>query len=344
MVLRTSLHLLLSSLLLLFISCSSTKDTSSSSSMTIAFGSCNHQWDEKQPIWKEITKNDPDLWIWLGDIIYADTDDMDKMRKDYEVQKSNTDYNYLRAASDVIGIWDDHDYGANDAGKEYSKKDSSKLLLFNFLDVPKEDSSWTRPGAYQSYSYEHGQLKVKVILLDVRYFRDSIGTRQASILGPQQWQWLIAELSNSDADVHVIGGGIQFLAEDHKFEKWANFPTDRKRLLQIIDILEVAHPILLSGDRHLGEMAIEKLPTSGKPILEITSSGLTHAYDDYTGEENRHRIGPAFPVRNFGILTIEKKGRLVSYSAEIRNLMNKVQYSIQSQELSRSLAKIQTGS
>ena len=100
------------------------------SQYTIAFGSCSHQWDP-QPIWREIVKNEPDVWIWLGDIIYADTENMAKMKKDYEEQKSNIDYNYLRSSSKVFGIWDDHDYGANNSGKEYALKDSSKPLLFN---------------------------------------------------------------------------------------------------------------------------------------------------------------------------------------------------------------------
>lgn len=308
--------------------------------MTIAFGSCNHQWDERQPIWKEVVKNDPDLWIWLGDIIYADTEDMSKMKKDYETQKANVDYNYLDAAAEVIGIWDDHDYGANDSGKEYIKKDSSKLLLFDFLNVPKENPAWERQGAYQSYDYTQGNLKVKVILLDVRYFRDTVGARQASILGPKQWQWFIAELDRSEADVHVIGGGIQFLAEEHGFEKWADYPTERERLLRVIDMLNVPNPILISGDRHLAEMAVDTLPESGRPILEVTSSGLTHSYTNYQGEPNRHRVSPAFPVKNFGVLTIEKRGGVARFTAEIRNDKNKIQYSIRNTELERSLNRV----
>ena len=37
---------------------------------TIAFGSCNNQ-GKSQEMWKHVVKNKPDLWIWLGDIIYA---------------------------------------------------------------------------------------------------------------------------------------------------------------------------------------------------------------------------------------------------------------------------------
>lgn len=39
----------------------------------------------------------------------------------------------------VIGTWDDHDYGLNDAGKEFMGKNMTQKLLMDFLDEP-EDS------------------------------------------------------------------------------------------------------------------------------------------------------------------------------------------------------------
>ncbi|MEO6039956.1 MAG: hypothetical protein ABIQ93_16205, partial [Saprospiraceae bacterium] len=41
----------------------------------IAFGSCN-KLDKPQNMWGDVAANNPNLWIWLGDIIYADTSDM----------------------------------------------------------------------------------------------------------------------------------------------------------------------------------------------------------------------------------------------------------------------------
>lgn len=302
------------------------------SKMTIAFGSCNHQWDESQPIWKEVVKNDPDLWIWLGDIIYADTDDMAEMKEDYTTQKSHTDYKHLVAATDVIGIWDDHDYGVNDGGKNYNQKDESRDLLFDFLDIPKGSPDRKHTGAYQIYTYVNGDLITKVLLLDVRYFRDDISS-EASILGEEQWSWLIKNLENSKADIHIIGGGIQFLPEDHKYEKWANFPKERARLIEVLDELNVSHPILLSGDRHLAEMSLINLGDEKKPLLEITSSGLTHSYRNFKSEENRHRIGQVIPTKNFGILQIRKKDGDLSFTAEIRNERDQLQFAVSSKKL-----------
>lgn len=40
--------------------------------------------------------------------------------------------------SQVIGTWDDHDYGLNDAGKEFGGKITNQKLLLDFLDEPQD--------------------------------------------------------------------------------------------------------------------------------------------------------------------------------------------------------------
>ena len=75
---------------------------------TIAFGSCNRV-DKDQEMWAAISQNHPDLWIWLGDNIYADTDDMQAMKSMYLQQKYNPEYQTFIRQTPVIGIWDDHD-------------------------------------------------------------------------------------------------------------------------------------------------------------------------------------------------------------------------------------------
>lgn len=293
---------------------------SSTENFTIAFGSCNHQWDE-QPLWDIIAAKEPDLWIWTGDIIYADTEDMNKLSLDYKEQKGNPDYSKFIEGTSVIGIWDDHDYGVNNGGKEYPKRDSSKLSLFNFLEVPADNPAWKRQGAYQTYIYPQSNLIVKVILLDARYFRDARGKVDGTILGEDQWTWLERELSKNEADVHIVASGIQVIPEDHKYEKWSNIGHDRERLLKALTT--VKNPILISGDRHLAE--ISRLIVNDKEIIEITSSGMTHAYTSFTQESNRHRIGEVFSDINFGLIEVQKSNNTINWKAEIADRHGAVQ-------------------
>jgi len=86
---------------------------------TITFGSCNKE-NEPQPFWK------PDLWIWLGDNIYADTGDDKVFRAKYNQQLSNKNYAKFVSQIPIIGIWDDHDYGVNNGGRFFASPSKSR--------------------------------------------------------------------------------------------------------------------------------------------------------------------------------------------------------------------------
>ncbi len=176
---------------------------------TLAFGSCNDQ-ERDQNMWNTIVENQPDVWVWLGDNVYCDTEDMQFLASKYAKVKIEPGYQRLRGMASVIGIWDDHDYGQNDGGKGYVFKKQSRDLMLEFLDVPLNNLVWAHEGAYQSYSMGPLGQKIKLLLLDARYFRDELvanpdkspryfANKDGDILGEAQWGWLEKELLNSDA-------------------------------------------------------------------------------------------------------------------------------------------------
>jgi alkaline phosphatase D len=203
-----------------------------------------------------------------------------------------------------VGTWDDHDFGVNDGGKEYPSKEGSQAALLDFLGEPEDSPRRQQEGVYASYTLGHPPRQVKVILLDTRYHRDPPGP-SGDILGEAQWEWFQEELESSRAQVNIIGSGFQFLPVDHRFEKWANFPEARNRLLDIIAEAGVPGVILISGDRHLAEISMVSEAPLTYPLYEITSSGMTHFVTRPNGETNRHRVGPLFTGLNFGILEID---------------------------------------
>lgn len=302
----------------------------------IAFGSCNRQ-DEKQPLWPFIVQNQPQLWIWLGDNIYGDTQDMTVMKQKYELAKNDPGYRQLLATCPVIGIWDDHDFGVNDVGKEYAKKDESQQLMLEFLDEPADSPRWKREGTYGSYEYGEKGKQVKVILLDSRYFRDELKKQQqpdgtmvnepnpnGDILGEAQWKWLEQQLTNSPARIHLIGCGIQILPEEHVFEKWANFPKARQRLLNLIQKTQARGIILLSGDRHVAEISKMPLPGYPNPLYEVTSSGLTHTWSKPRDEPNRFRVDSLVAKLNFGVLLIDWNAQPLTVNLQVRGENNQL--------------------
>jgi len=279
----------------------------------IAFGSCNKQYEE-QPLWAPIRSHTPDVWIWLGDNVYADTEDMSDLRADYEQQRAHPGYAALRAEAEVIGTWDDHDYGTNDGDRTYPKRDSSQQIFLDFLDVSPQDPRRQREGVYSTHSYGPPDQRVKVILLDTRYHRDTLQylgdpdrlyapRPGGDLLGEAQWAWLERELRDTAAQVHVIGTSIQAVGAEHRWEKWADFPDARQRLFDVIRESNAPGVVLISGDRHRGELSRHD-DAIGYPLYELTSSGLTH-YSPSPGERNRHRVGELIQALHFGILTFD---------------------------------------
>jgi len=188
---------------------------------TMVFASCADQ-KRPQPLWEPVLEVNSDLFVWGGDNIYADTEDMAKMKSDYDKVWALSGYAELAAKTTITGTWDDHDYGKNDAGVEYSKKKEAQKLLLDFLKVPEDDIRRSREGVYTSEIYETPEGKIKLILLDTRYFRDALkrsdvpGRRyeawedghEGTVLGEDQWKWLEEELNNSDADFNLVVSSI----------------------------------------------------------------------------------------------------------------------------------------
>jgi alkaline phosphatase D len=268
----------------------------------VAFGSCSQQ-DKPIPILERVVAFQPQLWIWMGDNIYADTIDRNEMAAKYAQLAANQDYARLVENCTVIGTWDDHDYGKNDAGKEYPMRETSQECFLDFFGVPAEDPRRERAGVYSSHIFGPQGKQVKVILLDTRYHRDSPGP-DGDILGPAQWEWLEQKLTNSAAQVHLLVSSIQVIPSDHDWEKWANFPAARKRLFELLDRDDIPPVTILSGDRHLGEISVETsaLPY---PLYDITSSSLNKPIGKPRKEENSHRVGENFVHSNFGTLEID---------------------------------------
>lgn len=293
----------------------------STSDFVVAFGSCNMS-QEPNPFWDDILAENPDVWIWGGDIVYADTDDVERLRTIYAMQDTVAGYAKLRNEVPIIGTWDDHDFGVNDGGSDFAIKAESQQVFLDFMDVPQDSERRTQEGVYASHDYEVPAGKVKVIVLDTRYFRselidDTDSSKRykptmdstATVLGDIQWKWLENELNGSDADFNLIMSSIQVLSGEHGFETWGNFPLEVEKLENIITQSGANGVIILSGDRHISEFSRADIDGLSYPLVDFTSSGLTHSYSSFSGEPNTYRVGEVVSDKSYGIinLNIEEK-------------------------------------
>lgn len=289
----------------------------------VAFGSCNLQV-LKQDYWANIAATKPDLWIWGGDIIYADLLPLGIKRKQYNRILQNEGYQNLLSNSKIVGIWDDHDFASNDSDGSYKKKAKSQNLLLDFLQVPNDSPRRVQEGIYTSYLIGDKPTQFKLILLDVRYFR-SAPNEQANMLGDVQWKWLENEIQINKSKFIVIVSGSQIIQNEggKHDDSWTSMPTERERFFKLIEKSK-APVLLLSGDRHFAEVSMLKI--GNRETYEFTSSGLTHHFNK--ANDNPFRVaGPAL-AKNYGVLNITwKRHPIVEMQALNPNNPNEVLFS-----------------
>ncbi len=293
---------------IIFFSC----QVKESKPLKIATGSCSREYSENQ-LWAEILNSDPDLLLLTGDNIYGDSDDMSVLRDKYDQQKSHPDYQKMLKNFPIIGTWDDHDYGLNDGGKEFSMKTESKKEFMRFFDLTMDHPINDHEGVYHAYDIE----ELKIILLDTRYFRDPLiedtltearytMNPDGDILGDEQWQWLENQLASSESRLHLIASSIQFLSDEHGYEKWSNFPSAQQRMKDLLAKYPDKKVMFISGDRHISEFSVADFEGLPYRLVDFTSSGLTHSWGgDSDVEPNRYRVGELIRQPSFGLIEID---------------------------------------
>ncbi len=295
----------------------------------LAFGSC-FKTDGSPGVWNAIGEWDPELLMLIGDNVYADTEDIVLMRERYRALAEIPEFAGLRAGRRFLATWDDHDYGANDAGSDYPMRAESQRVFLDFCGEPADSPRRATPGVYAARIFGPPGTRLQVILLDTRYFRSRLERRTSdeeaalghagpyrpsldrarTMLGPTQWAWLEERL-REPAEVRVVASSIQVVAEDHGYETWANLPLERKRLFQLIRDTGAEGVIFVSGDRHKAELSIldparaasESAVDVGYPIHDVTSSSLNSG-SSWWNEVNRHRRGSQYFGANFGTIEI----------------------------------------
>ena len=273
-------------------------------SIKLGLGSCLDQ-DFPQPIWNSIEKENLNFFIFLGDNVYGDSPDgkLEKLRYAYKKQKSLLP-SFLNDIN-ILSIWDDHDYGLNDGGRDYSLKKESQKMFLDFWKIPNDDIRSSREGIYFSENKIFFNKKFKLIFLDTRYFRSPLAgpkgkylknkSTDSTILGINQWKWLEKELDEY-FDFLIIFSSIQIIPEDHGYEKWGNFPNDRDKFFSLLE-QSANKTLLVSGDRHLGGIYKKD------GLFEITASSLNKPGSIFY-ETDKYLLDKTYNQENYGIIEI----------------------------------------
>lgn len=292
----------------------------------IALGSCAFQWED-QAILNRVVQTQPDLYLSLGDAIYADFDGNQvvpvtpvSLQTEWGKLADLPAFQNLRSKVPVMATWDNHDYGCHDCGAEFPLRKESEDIFLDFWQVPADSDVRVRAGVYQSAVFGEAPYRVQIILLDTRTFRDrqllaerpegiggSLGKYApnpdpaAQVLGAAQWSWLEQQFQQP-AELRFVASSTQIVADQKGMDEWGNYPLERKRLLDLIANTSTRGVVLLSGNVHFSELSMSM--EGPYPLYDFTSSGLTHVNKTYPQHANDYRVGEPVIELNFGLVDI----------------------------------------
>lgn len=315
-----------------------------SEKLVIGIGSCSKESKDLQVL-KHIENKNPNLFIWMGDNIYGDTYDMNELERKYQKLVNNEYFKSLKSKTPMLSVWDDHDYGWNDEGKNYPYKKESRDLFLKYWEVKNPFRLENKNGIYGVEYIPFKDKKLQIILLDTRYNRDDLvkfdkkmtsgkndyipsDDISKSFLGEKQWAWL-EETLLQPADLRIIVSSIQFSHEYNGWESWTNLPKQQEKMLDLIRKTRAENLFFISGDVHWGELSKYKVD-GNYPIYDLTSSGLTEKWP--TIEPNQYRIGEGVRDPNFGIIEWDGGNEIVFKIFNNKNEL-RLQQTIDLQEL-----------
>lgn len=248
-------------------------------------------------IFESMAKEKSAFMLWLGDAWY--TREVDYFSEWGLWYRASHDRampimkDFLKAMPQ-FGIWDDHDYGPNNFGTNYTLKEVSRNVFNSYFCNPSAGENGQ--GIYTMTSWGDAD----IFMTDGRWWRsademkDSVNGKpnpEKVMLGKQQMKWLKNALLYSNATFKIIAVGSQVLNPVSPYEAWHKFPAEYNELMEFLVENKINGVIFLTGDRHHSEIIKVNRPGT-YPLYDITVSPLTSGTHKFGGPEkdNPYRI------------------------------------------------------
>ena len=321
--------------------------------VVFAFGSCLQipYATNRAPLFSALAASRPELLLWLGDNWYClgpdqkntsvkikdvfyrgDWSDVNLMRKRGLMTRGIADLAPLLGAFPHVAVWDDHDFGFNNAPFDSGRlKPEDVKSLWVGREKAREvfASMWANPpqnggGPGIQFAFRRGP--VAFFLMDDRYHRNPA---KNAIWGQEQLTWLMEGLQRADlegAAVKFVANGTQVIPPTGPEAHTAEGKDELKQLREFIASQKIRNVVFLSGDRHRSEFWVEP----GPPALhEFTASPFQHSLLRLEGTLFTNRLWQAPPAPGFGLVTVDVPAAGAgTVQFEVRNASNAVPPSI----------------
>jgi alkaline phosphatase D len=291
---------------------------------TIVLASCSNE-ERDQPVFTRMAARKADLAILMGDNVYGSATPNDPLLSDlraaYVRQAEREEFKALVSATPTLAIWDDHDFGKNDAGGDFPHKALAQEMFDAFWNVGADDPRAHPDGNYAAWTVGPKGQRVQILFVDTRYHRSALKPTDErgapgkeryvpdpdpakTMLGEAQWGWLEGELKKP-AELRLLVSSVQVAAEGHGWERWGNFPHERQRLLDLIASTKAKGVLVVSGDRHYASLNRVAAPKGGYPLYDLTASAVNMPWGGGAEEKLPTLLSPAFGQENYGMIQID---------------------------------------
>lgn len=270
-------------------------------------------------IFNVMADEDASMMLWLGDNVYlreVDFQSYSGYLHRYTHTRQTDEMQKLLSSMPNYAIWDDHDYGPNDADASWIHGDWARQSFESFWANP----SYGAPAGADNIGTAFRFNDVEFFLLDnrsnrVHHYNE---TRDIQVLGEDQIDWLISAMNKSYAPFKIVALGGQFLSDVAKHENMARFP-EREEIIRRIEEERIHGVVFLTGDRHCTELSKLELE-HGVVIHDLTVSPLTSSSYDNSKEANSNRVeGTVVAERNYAELSFFGLRKERSMQIDIKN-------------------------
>lgn len=259
------------------------------SSFHFAFSSCART-DSNGAVFDAIAGEDPLFFLLLGDIHYANLESSDPTdhRTALTRQLTRPGQAALYRQVPIAYVWDDHDYGPNDADATSPTRPAARQAYREMVphyDLVEEGDS----AIHQAFTVG----RVRFILTDSRSERTD-----ATMLGAQQLEWLIEEVTAA-SETHALvvwGNAVPWIGNSTEGgDNWNGYASERGQIADAMAEADVQNLLMLSGDAHM--VAFDDGTNSDYSTDKVGGFPIMHAapLDRRGNEKGGPYSHPTFP-------------------------------------------------
>ncbi|HSM67521.1 MAG TPA: alkaline phosphatase D family protein [Ilumatobacteraceae bacterium] len=196
-------------------------------------------------VFDAIAAADPLLYVQMGDIHYADIgrNSPEAFRTAYDRLLTEPGQAALYRQVPIAYVWDDHDYGPNDADATSASRPAARQVYREV--VP---HAGVQPGdAPINQAFTIG--RVRFVMTDNRSERTA-----DSMLGESQLAWLLDELTTTSRTHALVVwvNPVPWIAEPRDGgDNWNGYPDERRLIANAIAAADIDNLIMVSGDAHM---------------------------------------------------------------------------------------------